>query len=40
MSAAAMNQHITCEVDGAFLIVTLNRPDRLNAYTGPTTPAG
>jgi Enoyl-CoA hydratase/isomerase len=34
MSAAAVNQHITCEVDGAFLIVTLNRPDKLNAYTG------
>jgi enoyl-CoA hydratase/carnithine racemase len=29
-----MNEHITCEVDGAFLIVTLNRPDKLNAYTG------
>jgi enoyl-CoA hydratase/carnithine racemase len=34
MSAAAVDQHITCEVDGAFLIVTLNRPDKLNAYTG------
>jgi enoyl-CoA hydratase/carnithine racemase len=29
-----MDQPITCEVDGAFLIVTLNRPDKLNAYTG------
>ena len=28
------HQHITCEIDGACLIVTLNRPDRLNAYTG------
>src|SRR5580704_6318909 len=27
-------EHITCEVDGALLIVTLNRPDKLNAYTG------
>jgi len=27
-------QHVSCEVDGAFLIVTLNRPDRLNAYSG------
>jgi enoyl-CoA hydratase/carnithine racemase len=34
MSAAATSQHITCEVDGNFLIVTLNRPDKLNAYTG------
>ena len=34
MSAAAVDRHITCEVDGAFLIVTLNRPDKLNAYTG------
>jgi len=34
MSAAAVDQHITCEVDGAFLIVTLNRPEKLNAYTG------
>ena len=29
-----MNQHITCEIDGTFMIVTLNRPDKLNAYTG------
>ena len=34
MSAAAVDQHITCEIDGAFLIVTLNRPEKLNAYTG------
>ena len=27
-------QHITCDLDGAFMIVTLNRPDKLNAYTG------
>jgi enoyl-CoA hydratase/carnithine racemase len=27
-------EHITCETDGALLIVTLNRPDKLNAYTG------
>ncbi len=34
MSAAAVDQHITCEIDGAFLILTLNRPEKLNAYTG------
>ena len=27
-------QHITCDLDGAFMIVTLNRPEKLNAYTG------
>jgi enoyl-CoA hydratase/carnithine racemase len=27
-------EHITCETDGALLLVTLNRPDKLNAYTG------
>src|ERR1700748_3664950 len=27
-------EHINCETDGALLIVTLNRPDKLNAYTG------
>jgi enoyl-CoA hydratase/carnithine racemase len=27
-------EHITCATDGAILIVTLNRPDKLNAYTG------
>jgi len=27
-------EHTTCETDGALLIVTLNRPDKLNAYTG------
>jgi len=26
--------HITCETDGALLVVILNRPDKLNAYTG------
>jgi len=28
-----MTEQITCETDGTFLIVTLNRPDKLNAYT-------
>src|SRR3984885_5343448 len=27
-------EHIACKTDGALLIVTLNRPDKLNAYTG------
>jgi len=27
-------EHITCDLDGAIMIVTLNRPDKLNAYTG------
>ena len=27
-------QHITCDIDGPFMVVTLNRPDKLNAYTG------
>ena len=27
-------EHVSCETDGALLIVTLNRPDKLNAYTG------
>jgi enoyl-CoA hydratase/carnithine racemase len=27
-------EHIRCELDGALMIVTLNRPDKLNAYTG------
>jgi enoyl-CoA hydratase/carnithine racemase len=26
--------HIMCERDGALMILTLNRPDKLNAYTG------
>ncbi len=27
-------EHITCDLDGPFMIVTLNRPEKLNAYTG------
>ncbi|MDH2386360.1 enoyl-CoA hydratase-related protein [Bradyrhizobium sp. CER78] len=27
-------EQITCDVDGPLMIVTLNRPDKLNAYTG------
>lgn len=27
-------EQIRCELDGPFLIVTLNRPEKLNAYTG------
>ncbi|MCB1535162.1 MAG: enoyl-CoA hydratase/isomerase family protein [Rhodoblastus sp.] len=27
-------QHILCEIDGPFMVLTLNRPDKLNAYTG------
>jgi enoyl-CoA hydratase/carnithine racemase len=27
-------QHIACDLDGSCLIVTLNRPEKLNAYTG------
>ena len=27
-------EHITCDLDGSFMIVTLNRPEKLNAYTG------
>lgn len=27
-------EQIVCERDGALLIITLNRPDKLNAYTG------
>lgn len=26
-------EHVTCAADGPFLVVTLNRPDKLNAYT-------
>jgi len=25
---------ITCEIDGTIMVITLNRPDKLNAYTG------
>lgn len=25
---------IACEIDGPFMVITLNRPDKLNAYTG------
>ena len=35
MGDAVVNyEHITCERDGPLMIVTLNRPDKLNAYTG------
>ena len=27
-------EHIKCELDGSLMVVTLNRPDKLNAYTG------
>lgn len=27
-------EHILCEIDGPFMVVTLNQPDKLNAYTG------
>ena len=27
-------QHITCDLDGPLMILTLNRPEKLNAYTG------
>jgi len=27
-------QQILCEMDGPFMVLTLNRPDKLNAYTG------
>jgi enoyl-CoA hydratase/carnithine racemase len=27
-------EHIKCDLDGPIMIVTLNRPEKLNAYTG------
>jgi enoyl-CoA hydratase/carnithine racemase len=27
-------QHITCDLDGSCMMITLNRPEKLNAYTG------
>ena len=27
-------EHIDCDLDGPIMTVTLNRPDKLNAYTG------
>ena len=27
-------EHISCDLDGPLMIVTLNRPEKLNAYTG------
>ncbi|MDE2363263.1 MAG: enoyl-CoA hydratase/isomerase family protein [Hyphomicrobiales bacterium] len=27
-------EQILCEIDGPFMVLTLNRPDKLNAYTG------
>src|SRR3954469_14726667 len=27
-------EHITCDLDDVIMTVTLNRPDKLNAYTG------
>ena len=26
-------EQITCEIDRSIMVVTLNRPDKLNAYT-------
>src|SRR6195952_4735595 len=35
MGGAVVNyEHIMCDLDGALMVITLNRPDKLNAYTG------
>jgi enoyl-CoA hydratase/carnithine racemase len=31
---SAAYAHITCEIDRTIMVITLNRPDKLNAYTG------
>ena len=31
---SAAYSHITCEIDRSIMVITLNRPDKLNAYTG------
>jgi enoyl-CoA hydratase/carnithine racemase len=31
---SAAYAHITCEIERTFMVITLNRPDKLNAYTG------
>jgi enoyl-CoA hydratase/carnithine racemase len=35
MGGAVVNyEHIMCDLDGSLMVVTLNRPEKLNAYTG------